>query len=144
MEVLTHTHSGLRWILLILMILSVVHAYNAKSQPHIPEKKKINIPLYTMILFTLQFVLGFILYFTSIKVSFESGVMADSVLRFFTLEHSLGMVIAWFLVHIAYIRSRKMEYKKAYKTIFVYYLIALILVLVSIPWPFRNLGTGWF
>lgn len=144
MEILIHTHSGLRWVLLILMIMSIVIAYFAKKRPHIPNKKQINIPLYTMILFSLQVILGFILYFTSGKVSFGSGVMADSILRFFTVEHLAGMLIAWILVHLGYLRSRKMEYQKSYKTIFTYYLIALILVLISIPWPFRNLGTGWF
>jgi hypothetical protein len=112
--------------------------------PHIPDKKRVNIPLYTMILFSLQLVLGFILYFSSPKVSFQAGVMADSVLRFFTVEHTLGMIIAWGLVHLGYLRSRKQEYRRSYKTIFVFYLIALIVVVASIPWPFRNLGAGWF
>ena len=143
MEILIHTHSGLRWILLVLIILSILHAFRAKSQPHIPDKKKINIPLYTMILFTLQFVIGFILYFMSPKVSFGSGFMGDSILRFFTVEHSLGMIISWGLVHLGYLRSRKQEYARSYKTIFRYYLIALVILLVSIPWPFRGLGTGW-
>jgi hypothetical protein len=144
MDILIHTHSGLRWILLVLMVLSIVYAFRAKSQPHIPDKKKINIPLYTMILFTLQLVIGFILYFTSPKVSFESGIMGDSVLRFFTVEHLLGMFIAWVLIHLGYLRSRKQEYARSYRTIFRYYLIALVIVLASIPWPFRNLGAGWF
>jgi cell division protein FtsW (lipid II flippase) len=144
MEILIHTHSGLRWILFVLLILSIVYAYRAKSKPHIPDKKKINIPLYTMILFTLQFVVGLILYFTSPKVHFESGVMGDSLLRFYTVEHILGMVIAWVLVHLGYLRSRKQEYARSYRTIFIYYLIAFVLVLISIPWPFRNLGAGWF
>ncbi|MEL6276207.1 MAG: cytochrome B, partial [Bacteroidota bacterium] len=36
------------------------------------------------------------------------------------------------------------ELNKGWRTIGVYYLIGLIIILVSIPWPFRNLGAGWF
>ena len=144
MEILIHSHSGLRWILLLMLIASIFYAYRAKSKPHIPNRKKVNIPLYTMILFGLQFILGLILFFTSGKVSFGSGVMKDSLLRFFTVEHSLIMLIALVLVHIGYIRSTKLDYVSAQRSIFIYYLIALILVLAGIPWPFRGYGNGWF
>ena len=33
---------------------------------------------------------------------------------------------------------------KKHRTIALYYSIALVLILASIPWPFRNLGAGWF
>lgn len=144
MEVLMHAHSGVRWILLVLLIWSILYAYRAKSRPHIPDKKKINVALYTMILFGFQFVLGIILFFSSHKVSFEAGFMKNSLLRFFTVEHSLIMIIALVLVHIGYIRSTKLTYTAAHRSIFVYYLIALILILAGIPWPFRGYGNGWF
>ena len=114
------------------------------SRPHIPDKKKINLPLYTLLLFAFQFILGIVMYFMSGKVSFESGFMKDSVLRFFTIEHGLGMVAAVILIHIGYIRSTKLAYAAAYKSIFIYYLLTLVLVLISIPWPFRGFGNGWF
>jgi len=143
MNILIHAHSGLRWVVLVMLILTVIYAYRAKSNPHIPDKKKINLPLYTLILFALQFVLGLVMYFMSGKVSFESGFMKDDVLRFFTIEHSLGMIGAIVLIHIGYIKSLKLEYAASYRTIFIYYLLTLLLVLISIPWPFRGFGHGW-
>jgi len=127
-----------------MLVYTIIYAFRAKSQPHIPDKKKINLPLYTLILFSLQFVLGLVMYFMSGKVTFAAGFMQDSILRFFTMEHGLLMLIAIVLVHIGYIKSTRLPYEKAYRAIFLYYLIALILVLAGIPWPFRNLGTGWF
>jgi hypothetical protein len=144
MNILLHAHSGLRWILLIMLVLTIVYAYRAKSSPHIPDKKKINLPLYTLILFAFQFVLGLVMYFMSGKVSFEGGFMKDSMLRFFTVEHGLGMIAAIVLIHVGYIKSTKLPYAAAYKAIFIYYLLTLLLVLVSIPWPFRGFGTAWF
>ena len=55
------------------------------------------------------------------------------------------MLIALILVTIGRKKAEKTEapYSK-HQLIAKWYLIALILILVAIPWPFRNLGTGWF
>lgn len=70
--------------------------------------------------------------------------MKNPSLRFFGVEHWLLMLIAIVLIHIGYIRSTRIDYVKAQKTIFLYYLIALLVVILGIPWPFRGLGNGWF
>ncbi len=72
--------------------------------------------------------------------------MKVTILRFFAVEHTLGMVIAIALITIGYSKSKKAETdEKKFGKIGVFYLIALILILVSIPWPFRTaLGAGWF
>ena len=41
-------------------------------------------------------------------------------------------------------RLRIFDLKKGNaKGVFTYYLIALVLILAAIPWPFRALGSGW-
>jgi len=144
MNILIHAHSGLRWFVLVMMILTIIHAYGAKSKMQIPDKKKINLALYTLILFALQFIIGLIMYFKSNMVSFEAGFMKDSTIRFFTIEHGFSMVAALILIHIGFIRSVRLDYAAAHRSIFVFYLIALILVLIGIPWPIRGFGNGWF
>jgi hypothetical protein len=103
-----------------------------------------NIPLYTLIVFSLQFVLGIVLFFTSSLVTFSEGFMKNPSLRFFTVEHWLMMLIAIILIHIGYIRAQKLDYMNAQKAIFTYYLIALMITILAIPWPFRGFGNGWF
>lgn len=144
MNILIHTHSGLRWIVLLLMIITIFNAYRLQYKPHIPGKNKMNLPLYTLVVFSLQFILGVILFFTSSLVNFSEGFMKNPGLRFFGIEHWLLMLIAIVLIHIGYIRSTRIDYVKAQKTIFLYYLIALMVVLLGIPWPFRGFGNGWF
>jgi formate/nitrite transporter FocA (FNT family) len=59
----------------------------------------------------------------------------------------LGMVIAIALVTIGHVKAKKQSESWAkHKLIFTYYTIALILILISIPWPFRMVGEGrgWF
>jgi membrane protein DedA with SNARE-associated domain len=93
----------------------------------------------------LQLVIGFVLYFISPKVIFSASSMKDSVLRFFLVEHISLMIIAVVLITIGYVKSnRAADEMKKHKKLIIYYTIALVLILASIPWPFRGLGAGWF
>ena len=131
------THSILRWIILPLLLLSIIFAYKNKKSLSLNNKI---IYLLTLIFAHTQMLLGFILYYKSTLVQFKSETMSNKILRFFTVEHSLGMIIAIILITIGYSKFKK---EKNHNKIFVYYLIATILIFVSIPWPFRNLATSW-
>jgi membrane protein DedA with SNARE-associated domain len=78
-------------------------------------------------------------------VVFSAASMKDSVLRFFLVEHISLMIIAIILITVGYVKSDRAadEFRK-HKLLIIYYSIALILILISIPWPFRGLGAGWF
>ena len=70
-----------------------------------------------------------------------SVVMKDSAARFFAVEHFAGMLIGIILITIARGKSKALNYKAASWL----YLIALIVILVTIPWPFREgIGRPWF
>ena len=131
------THSILRWIILPLLLLSIIFAYKNKKSSSLNNKI---IYLLTLIFTHTQMLLGFILYYKSDLVQFKSETMSNKIFRFFTVEHSLGMIIAIILITIGYSKFKK---EKNHNKILVYYLIATILILVSIPWVFRNLATSW-
>jgi hypothetical protein len=136
---LTHSHSGLRWILLILLVLTIISVFSKRSGkvPFTAGDKKLS--LFTLIATHLQAVLGLGLYFMSTKVEFSGNTMSNPVFRFFTMEHTLMMLIAIILITVGYGHAKKANAKG----VFTYYLIALILILAAIPWPFRELGAGW-
>jgi hypothetical protein len=74
-------------------------------------------------------------------------VMKEPFSRFFTVEHTLGMLIAIILIHIGKAQARKQISDKAkHKRTLIFYLLALLIILASIPWPFRQVGAGshWF
>ncbi len=142
---LIHTHSGLRWVALILLIAAIIEAIIKNRKPSATGKHQLVFHLPAMIVIHLQLVIGLVLYFISPKVIFQASSMKDSVLRFFLVEHIALMLIAIALITIGYVRSKKRLGTEAmYKPILVYYLIGLILIIISIPWPFRGLGAGWF
>ena len=147
---LQHTHSSLRYIILIFLVWTVINAFLKKrgNKPFLVLDNKLS--LYTFILAHTQLLIGIVLYFISpiVKGAWAMGMgemMKSSAHRFYAIEHLVGMLIAIALITLGRIRMKKAQDDAAkHQTIFLYYLIALIIIFVSIPWPFRNLGASWF
>ena len=142
MEIINHLHSGLRWVVLILLIWAIANAFSAK---HFKKKHKM-VNLFAMVTLHIQLVIGLIQYFTSAKVQFSEGWMKEPLLRFYGMEHLAGMLLAIILITIGYSKAKRKENDAdKFKVIRLFYSIGLIIILLSIPWPFRPyLGGGWF
>ncbi len=140
---LVHSHSGLRWLVLGLLIYAI---YNAATNKTSYEKRDKMINLFAMISLHIQLLLGLILYYTSGNVSFESGWMKNAVTRFYGMEHLPGMLLAIIVVTVGRKMAEKQEEpEQKNKKILVWYTIGLVLILASIPWPFREaLNGSWF
>jgi len=144
-SILVHAHSGFRWLALILIVMAVIRAGSRMSSKENFEFQTKGTAFFAMILMHIQAALGLVLYFISPNVQFGSSTMSDSTLRFFAVEHILMMLIAVVLFTMGYSKSKKKtENTSKYKTIFWFYLIGLLVLLAGIPWPFRELGAGWF
>lgn len=144
MNILVRSHSGLRWVVLLLVIYAIANAFNGKSsaREYLPKDKKIN--LFAMISMHIMLLIGLILLFTSGKVDFNH-LFATTENRFFGLEHPIAMILATVLITIG---RKKAEGATGtpdkFRKIISFYTISLIIILLSIPWPFRIAGTGWF
>ena len=145
-EILIKAHSGWRWVVLILLVWAIAKMFIGwkKNAPYTDKDRKLG--LFAMVAFQLQWVFGLILYFISPKVQFTEGFMKVTMLRFYAVEHIVAMTIAFVLITMGYAKAKRAEEeKKKFKTQFIFYLIGLIITLLSIPWPFRQeLGAGWF
>lgn len=143
---LKHLHSLNRYIILVLLLVVIYKSFTGwkKKKAYTPLDDKLN--LFTFIFSHLQLTVGFVLYFISPWVQFNEFTMGNKILRFFTVEHIFGMLIAIALITIARIKLKKVtDDTLKHKKTFIYYLIALIIIFITIPWPFRNLGDfGWF
>lgn len=145
MEVMIDIHSYLRWAVLILLIVSILKAFQGKSKGTTFNEKDGKFFLITMAVTHIQILLGISLYFMSAKVSgamgIEGGMMKDAVARFWGMEHIAGMLIAIIIITIGYSKSKKItDAAKRYKKIGMFYTLGLVIILVSIPWPFRQVG----
>ena len=144
---LLHAHSGLRWVALLLLLVAIFNAFSSQNKGIYAKKDK-TINLVTMLVLHVQFLIGGILIFVGGKATYTAGWMESEVFRFFGLEHIIGMLLAILIVTY----GRKNAEKKVvgtrdkHRRIMFSYTIGLILILLSIPWPFREeLGvTAWF
>jgi uncharacterized membrane protein YozB (DUF420 family) len=143
---LVYLHSGLRWVALLLLVYAILNAIAARNSSDYTKKDKM-INLFTMVSLHLQLVIGLVLYFISEKRAFIEGWIKNDMYRFYNLEHISLMIIAIALVTFARGKAeRSNDVSMKHKKIRIWYTVALILILASIPWPFReNLGVdGWF
>lgn len=142
---LLHAHSGIRWIILALLVITVIKAIAGLAGKKTYTKGDAKLSLFTFVFTNIQFLVGLILYFISSKVAFSAETMSNAMIRFFTVEHVTLTIIAVALINIGYSRAKKSTSDEAkFKKTAIFYGIALLLVLAAIPWPFRGLGTGWF
>jgi hypothetical protein len=150
---LLHTHSLVRWIMLILLIIATFKAYNGwkSKRSFTPGDKKLT--LFTLIFSHVQLLIGLLLYMVSPTVQVALGqhgmgeIMKDKFMRFWVVEHIAMMVIAIAIITIGYsLAKRAANDADRFRKIFIYFLTSLIIILITIPWPFTQTGAGrgWF
>jgi len=136
---LKHLHSFMPYLLLAVLVLALIKSFVAyrKNQVHTEAHRKTG--LMVLILAHIQLTLGCILYFVSPMsgegLSDMGAAMKDSTLRLYALEHPLMMILAIVFITMAYSKSKKdITDSLKHKVKWVYYLIALVLILSRIPW----------
>ena len=132
-----HLHSFLAYIVLAGIIFSFISALiGALSGKEFSEKDR-KFSLIGMILAHIQLLVGIGVYFLSpLGLSnLSSETMGDSMSRMYALEHPLINLIAIALITIGYRRAKKLtESRSKFRSIYIFYGIAFILILSRIPW----------
>ena len=148
---LMHTHSIGRWIVLLLLLFAILNSLIAGNRPYIRTDNRLGLLL--TIAADLMLLIGIYLWFSGpwgyklIEAQGFSAVMKNPVSRFYAIEHLAGMLIAIILIHIGKSQGKKaMSDKAKHRRTMIFYLVALLIILASIPWPFREIGVGkgWY
>ena len=153
MEFVKHFHSGLRWVVLILALLAIIKALMGMQKKSAFTNADNKISLVLISFMDIQLIIGLVLYIfgpmglKNIQNMGMGEVMKNSYTRFFAMEHLIGMLIAIVVFHIGRSKSKKAtDDASKHKKAFIFYLIGLLIILASIPWPFKAgfEGIGWF
>jgi hypothetical protein len=135
---LLHTHNLLRWIILILAVLTLVKAAQGLSgtRPYAPTRK---IGVMFMASLHLQLLLGLALFMTSPLIAAAradmQAAMAARDIRFFIAEHPTLMVVATIVATIGSIVAKNAADDRAkHRKLLVFTAIAVLLMLAGIPW----------
>lgn len=146
---LLHAHSGLRWIALLLLVLVMfksIAGWTGKK-PFAQGDRKL--ALFTMISMHVMLLLGLVLYFMGNSASLwgTEGMMKVAATRFWAMEHMVAMLLAIVLITIANRKAKAdVDAVKKYKSMAILYIISFVIIMFSIPWPWRAIGIarGWF
>jgi hypothetical protein len=148
--VLLTVHSYLRWLVLLAAVIAVGRALagTAQGRPWTPADDTTTRWFGTSL--DLQMLIGLVLYFflspfTMAAWSDIGAAMRDPTVRFTVIEHQVGMIIAVALASIGKARIRKSENTaRRHRIAAIFFGLALIVILLSIPWPGRPGGRELF
>ena len=133
-------HSGWAYITLIVLIYAVLNAIIGLTSKKEFKEKDLRTSLFTLIVAHLQLIIGFIAYFASAQFDFllDNGMgaaMKQPEIRMFIIEHPLMMILAITVLTVGFSKHKKQTTDNSkFKTIALYYGIALVFVLSRIPW----------
>src|SRR6266540_474783 len=134
-------HSTLRWVVLALALVALVRAIGgvARQRDWLPADQSVG-AWFTGSL-DLQMLLGLVLYFFLSPFTREAfgdfgAAMRNAPLRFFAVEHLTGMIVAIALAHVGRARTKKVgDAQSRHKSALIFYGLAVVVMLLSIPWP---------
>lgn len=134
-------HSLLRWAVLLTGLLAVargISGWRSRRPWTLPDERA---GFWFITSLDLQFLLGLLLYVALSPITrgaFQDfgGAMRDSVLRFWAVEHAFGMIVGIALAHIGRSRVHKTGNDgRRHKLAVIFFTLALLVILASIPWP---------
>lgn len=136
-----HLHNFLRWFILLFALWTIIRTMGGLGGGKQFTKADKRPAMLLMITADIQLLLGLVLYIGKdwFKVLTGGGFMSAPAARFWAMEHMLGMLIGIILIHVGYSAVKKdIPDTAKFKKVFWFTLIALIVILITIPWPFRE------
>jgi hypothetical protein len=144
-------HNIFRWVILILLLLSLFNSLSGWQNGKTLGGGSQKLWLFTLISGHINLLIGLYLLFFGRYGIVTGGipegvqVMKDKFYRFFWIEHPFGMILAVIFITLGRGMVKKpvsdtIKFKRA----FWFYLLALIFILATVPWPFREIvGRPW-
>lgn len=146
--VLHYIHNLLRWAVFFTGIWAIYRSYMGVNKKRAWSGKDENAGFWFIMSCHTQLLTGLFLYFYSGYYNIFSNMaesMKNAVTRFWGIEHITGMIIAIAIIQLGRIVSKKattdlLKHKKA----LLWYSIGVLLIIISIPWPWREAGRALF
>ncbi len=133
-------HSWLRWVVIVAGLYAAARGLLGGSRHASWTPADDRAGFWFVMFLDLQLTIGLVLYlflspFASAALHDIGGAMKDPVLRFWAVEHVFGMLIGVALAHVGRVRARRTDSLRRHRVAAIFYGLALIAILVSIPWP---------
>jgi hypothetical protein len=138
-------HSLFRWVVLITLIWAIIKAYNRYSGKKPYTKADNALRHWTATIAHIQLLLGITLFTQSPTAKISAKVFTDNGhIRepfFFGVIHLSMMILAVVIITVGSAMAKREELdSEKFKTMLTWFGIALIIILIAIPWPFSPLA----
>lgn len=143
-ETVYFIHSWWAYLVVLVLLITVILSFVGLSSKKEYGATDFRLALFTLIVSHIQLLIGLVLYFVAPYFQAFSqvgmgGVMKDSTLRLYLVEHPLMMLISVILITVGYSKHKnKRLSNQKFKTLAIFYTLALIFMLSRIPW------SAWF
>jgi hypothetical protein len=140
----------MRWLVLISLVYAVYKAYTSYRSNAPFTKTDDAVRHWTATIAHVQLLLGIFVYTQSPIIKYFWGNFGEAIHQrdtsFFGLIHISLMVIAIVVLTIgSALAKRRHTDKEKFRTMFYWFLVALIIIFIAIPWPFSPLASrGYF
>lgn len=144
-QILLTLHSVNRWLVLMSMFYALFLALRGYFGSKTFDAHDNLIRHLTATIAHIQLLLGFSLYMISPVVKFanaipEADLWIDEHL-FFKYIHIALMILSVMLTTIGSARAKRMETdQEKFRTMFIWFSCALLVIFIAIPWPFSPLA----
>ncbi len=139
-------HSLLRWLVLLSLLYAILRAFRGLSKGLAFSKTDNSVRHWTATIAHIQLIAGMILYIQSPVTSYFWRNFAEAIRQvnttFFGLVHISLMLLAIVLITIgSALAKRKQSDPEKFRTMLIWFSVALLIILLAIPWPFSPWAT---
>jgi hypothetical protein len=134
-------HSLLRWIVLLTGVLAIVRSLPGWGGGRPWTSRHDAAGRWFIIALDVQLMLGLLLYvalspFTREGLTDFAAAMRTPALRFWMMDHAVGMFVAVAIAHVGRVLIRKTaDPGTKHKRAVIFFGLAVLLILAVIPWP---------
>ncbi len=140
MEIVLQIHSYWAYLTLGILVMGVINFLLAFFNKRDYFTKDLRMALFTLIVMHIQLLIGLAWYFMSpayknMKTMGMGAAMKDKQIRNLAIEHPIMMLLAVTLITIGFSKHKMGKTAGSiFKTLSIYYGIALVFILAMIPW----------
>ncbi|MFC0181525.1 hypothetical protein SAMN04515674_104213 [Pseudarcicella hirudinis] len=143
--ILLFFHSLVRWLVLASLVYSIYRGRRGWLGNRAFTKSDNAIRHWTATISHIQMTIGYLLYFQSPTVKYFTANTRQALQQidflFFGLIHIALMTISVILITIGSSLSKRQETDlEKYRTMTIWFAVALLIIFIAIPWPFSPLA----
>ena len=134
-------HSYVRWFVVVSLLMSLYNAFRGYYSNAAFTKADNAIRHWTATIAHIQLIVGMTLYFHSPLIQYflktRHSAQEDFGYLFFGVLHSTLMLVAIVIITIgSALAKRKETDNHKFRTMLIWYSLALLIIFIAIPWPF--------